>query len=71
MICCICGHRFDDGELFIKISMHRVVPSKLDGKPLTTTEILEDGSREKWACPTCPVMAGAPLCLIGAEQPDV
>lgn len=67
MICCLCGHRFYEGEVFIKVTMHRLATSKMTGEELHVKETLEDGSREKVACPTCPVMAGAPLSLIGAE----
>jgi hypothetical protein len=66
VICCLCGRRIEEGELFISIGMYRYRESKMTGEAVRARVKLEDGSVEKVACPTCPVLAGAPLELIGA-----
>ena len=67
MICCLCGRRIEEGEYFFRITFHRWFPSDT-GDEVLTKEVLEDGSKEKRMCPTCPVMSGAPLDMVGGRH---
>lgn len=65
--CCLCGHRFETGEIYVEIKVLRLMAFKESGKPFGAPEKMEDGTDSKVACYTCPVKAGAPMSLIGAD----
>lgn len=67
MICCLCGEEIQNGDLFIRIRIHRLLGERELGPPLLLHERMEDGSMEKEACLTCPAEYGAPLELVGAD----
>jgi hypothetical protein len=67
-LCCLCGRRIERGEILIRITAHRIWKSKMDGEDKLAPVQLEDGSPEKFTCPTCPATNGAPLALTGADN---
>lgn len=66
MICCLCGHQFEDGEYVVRVTMNRMVPNPRTGELAFYPTTMEDGSEFKAACAVCPAKAGAPLELTGA-----
>ena len=68
MICCLCGHRFERGDRYVQVSQYEYLGKTVKGEDVGQRVTMEDGSLRKLACVTCPVMAGAPLVLIGAER---
>ena len=68
MICCLCGRRFERGDVYVRITQHRLVGMSPSGQDVADRIQLEDGSMQKAACPTCPAKAGAPLALTGADR---
>lgn len=66
MICCLCGHQFEPGEIVARVEMHRLARNPRTGDLGFIPTTMEDGSEYKVACAVCPAKAGAPLELTGA-----
>ncbi len=65
MTCCICGEDLGDEDLVLRLSVYKF---RSDGPNYTLlARKFEDGSHERLAHLTCPVNAGAPMSLIGAD----
>lgn len=73
MICCICGDKIQDDEFVLRLTAYRYseAPGKLDYHLLRSK--FDDGSDERFTHYICPIEAGAPMSLIGAdgERSDV
>lgn len=69
MICCICGERFEDDALVIRLMTYRLRLEEVNF-PYNYTLLasqFEDGTSEKLAHLLCPIEFGAPMSLIGAD----
>ncbi len=73
MICCLCGEAIDPAvDTVLRLTQLRPMENKITGTYKLVEIPLEDGSKEKYMHPVCPVMFGAPLALVGADRrPDV
>jgi hypothetical protein len=65
VICVICGEPIEENDLFIKLTIHRLKFYR--GQQIGVATCMEDGSDKKIAHQLCPIQAGAPLSLIGAD----
>ncbi len=68
--CCICGEAFEDREIVLRLTSYVF---NTEGGPKWTllATRFQDGSEERIAHINCPVNAGAPMSLIGAEGGSV
>lgn len=66
MNCCICGFPFEDGDRVLRLSSYSFETSGGTEWTLRASRF-DDGTSERYAHISCPVLAGAPMELIGAE----
>lgn len=65
MNCCICGDPIEDGDYVLRLNVYRFLEAVPSWTLLASK--FEDGTPEKFSHLSCPVLAGAPMSLIGAE----
>lgn len=67
MICCICGEDFEEDDYVLRLTVYRFKNEDIHPKFTLLRSRFDDGSEERYAHYICPVEAGAPMSLIGAD----
>ena len=67
MKCCICDRDLEPGDIVLRLTQHRVFVNR-SGRSVLQHMQMEDGATDKLTCPTCPIVNGAPMALIGADR---
>ncbi len=74
VLCCICGEPFEEDDRVLRLTTYnyRLTQEKNPTFVLLRARF-DNGSEEQFSHLTCPVEAGAPMSLIGAdgERTDV